>query len=235
MLHPKKSLLALFGITARDERVKRLTELVPCEQCSLPSCRYRRTPYAKALPQIEGMFQQQPTGDSADSMNPDSLLERKAPYSINSRALHKWMRERLQMTYLADGSIKALFRYSGTTCSNLGQPLEFDYSVTLGPAEEGYPIRNVACGPAPNDQGFRSMCEYIDNAEALMNSIAGEKPQIGLPLEEVFAWPREFTPSGCYCKRESRDYKWGLVFEVLHYSLAYHESKTKPHTQTHDV
>lgn len=42
-LRPKKSLLAVFGLTRRSSRVRRLTDVVPCENCSLPDCQYRRT------------------------------------------------------------------------------------------------------------------------------------------------------------------------------------------------
>src|SRR5205085_1475641 len=45
MLWPKKSLLAVFGVTPYAERVRPLSELVPCEGCSLKGCRYRRAPY----------------------------------------------------------------------------------------------------------------------------------------------------------------------------------------------
>lgn len=44
-LRPKKSQLAVFGLTRHTERVRRLTGLVPCEECSLSSCRYRRARY----------------------------------------------------------------------------------------------------------------------------------------------------------------------------------------------
>ena len=184
----------------------------------------------KPLPHVEGMFRPRGTGDPADR---EGSLPRKAPYTINQKALRKWMNERLHLMHLSDGSVDARFRYSGTTCSNLGQPLEFDYAVTLGPAAEGYPIRRAACGPAPEDDGYKAMCEFIDNGDALMKSLATEAPLIGMPLDEVFAWTREFSPSGCYCKKESRDYKWGLVFEVLHYSLTALE--TQPHKQSSNV
>ena len=48
MLRPKKSLLAVFGVTRHVERVQRLTELVPCENCSFLPCQYRRSPYRRA-------------------------------------------------------------------------------------------------------------------------------------------------------------------------------------------
>jgi hypothetical protein len=41
-LKPKKSLLAVFGLTRQSEGVRRLTEVVACESCSLARCQYRR-------------------------------------------------------------------------------------------------------------------------------------------------------------------------------------------------
>src|SRR5262245_13646273 len=53
MLRPKKSLLALFGITRHIDKVRHFRSLVPCENCSLRVCQYRRAPYKHSLPQIE--------------------------------------------------------------------------------------------------------------------------------------------------------------------------------------
>jgi hypothetical protein len=53
MLKPKKSLLAVFGITAQVDKVRKLTELIPCESCSMKSCQYRRVPYKYSRTQIE--------------------------------------------------------------------------------------------------------------------------------------------------------------------------------------
>lgn len=53
MLKPKKSLLAVFGLTRELEKVKNLMKLIPCETCSLRSCRYRRVPFRKHRLQIE--------------------------------------------------------------------------------------------------------------------------------------------------------------------------------------
>jgi hypothetical protein len=46
MLRPKKSQLAVVGLTRDLEKARRFAGLIPCENCSLPNCRYRRTPYA---------------------------------------------------------------------------------------------------------------------------------------------------------------------------------------------
>ena len=47
MLRPKKSLLAVFGVTSLVDRVRPLTELSPCENCSFAPCQYRRAPYRR--------------------------------------------------------------------------------------------------------------------------------------------------------------------------------------------
>lgn len=41
-LRPKKSQLAVFGVTQNTDNVQRLTDMVACESCSLPACQYRR-------------------------------------------------------------------------------------------------------------------------------------------------------------------------------------------------
>lgn len=49
-LRPKKALLAVFGVTRHRDRAPSLAGLVPCENCSLPACQYRRVPYRRARP-----------------------------------------------------------------------------------------------------------------------------------------------------------------------------------------
>ncbi len=190
-LRPKKSLLAVFGLTRHTERLRRLTELVPCQTCSFHPCEYRRAPYQRAL-----------------------------SYTVNRKALRKWAAERLSLARCPDGSIEALFRYEGTTCTNMGRPLEFHYRVKLGPADGGYEIREQRCTPAPGDTGHTFMCAYLDGREQLMSAIANEKPLLGRRLSEVMSWQRQAGVAGCYCDPGSREHKWGLVLETIHYALA---------------
>jgi hypothetical protein len=190
-LRPKKSLLAVFGLTRHIDRVQRLTELQPCENCSFTPCAYRRAPFR---------------GD------------RPARYSVNLKALRRWAAERLRLEPRPGGHTLATFRYDGTTCCNMGRPLAFDYKVLLGPQEHGYPICEQSCAPAPGDNGYTAMCEYIANPEAVMSAIAREKPLCG-KLDDILSWTRPATPSGCYCDAAARDHKWGLVLETIHYKL----------------
>ncbi|MFL6279488.1 MAG: hypothetical protein ACJ731_05210, partial [Vicinamibacterales bacterium] len=213
MLRPKKSLLSLFGVTHYTDRVRRLTELSPCENCSFAPCQYRRMPYRRS----------RRSGISELPLNPVepiAPLTAQANYSVSVKALQRWSRERLSLTTRDDGQITAVFRYEGTTCTNMGRPLQFHYHVTLGSREDRYPILEQSCGPAPDDSGHTSMCRYISDGEQLMASLAVERPLHGQPLDDVIRWIRPNSPAGCYCEAESRQHKWGLVFETIHYALA---------------
>jgi hypothetical protein len=225
MLRPKKSLLALFGITRHLERVRNFKDLVPCENCALPGCQYRRKPCLHFLPQVEDVRRLQSGAPGEPKAALVSGLDHQARYSVNLRALRKWSEERLHLKILHDTSIEARFRYEGTTCSNLGHPLEFDYHVKIGTPEEGCRILEALCVPAPGDTGHTSQCEYLSNAAGLMRSIAGEKPLLGQPLDAVLIWPRAYSPSGCYCDADRRAHKWGLVLEVIHYALVQREKE----------
>ena len=219
MLRPKKSLLAVFGLTPRVERVQRLTSLVPCTNCSLPGCRYRRTPYRHPLRQLEAVHAA-PEDDGVEWVAGQAPLTRGARYSAAPEVLKRWAEQRLRIRVLDDGSVEARFRYDGTTCSNMGQPLAFDYRIRLASRDEGYTITDLRCAPAPGDTGHTFMCAYIEDAKGIMASIDGEKPLLGHPLDAVLRWERGRGPAGCYCAATSREHKWGLVLETLHYALA---------------
>jgi hypothetical protein len=225
MLRPKKSLLAVAGLTRHLDIARSCAKLVPCENCSLPGCQYRRAPYAHFPPQMEAVGPLQP-GSSGDSSLPDTGapgLNHHANYSLNGKALRKWSQERLQLSSLPDGSVEARFRYEGTTCSNLGRPLEFDYLVLLTPRDDRYKIVAASCLPAPGDTGHTCQCEYLKDAASFVRAIAEEKPLLGRPLNDVLAWERAFSPSGCFCDADRRAHKWGLVLEVIHYALVQRE------------
>ena len=212
MLRPRKALLAVFGLTRHTERLRRLTGLVPCESCSFGPCQYRRAPYRR---------NPQPTGEQFQV--PLARLDQNAAYSINRKALKRWSAERLSMCEAQDGSIDVVFRYDGTTCTNMGWPLQFLYNVKLGPRVEGYPILEQRCSPASGDTGHTRMCQYLENPSRLMAAIDHEKPLSGKHLEEALAWHPESNSAGCFCTQTSRDHKWKLVFETIHYALAQQE------------
>jgi hypothetical protein len=220
MLRPKKSLLALIGLTRHREMADRYAKLTPCQSCHLPACQYRRAPRIRALPQLESIHRHHVSVAEETSVPARSALSKNANYSVNARALKKWSEERLRLHILPDGRVEAHFHYEGTTCSNLGRALEFDYHVKLGTARDHYRILETNCTPSPTDTDHTQQCEYLKNAGPLMANIATEKPLLGRPLDEVLTWVRTPNPSGCYCDLERRNHKWGLVFEVIHFALA---------------
>ncbi len=198
-LRPKKSLLAVFGLTA-EQGLPQAIQVVPCENCSFGPCAFRRAPYRHQ--RIEPQ------------------------YAVNIKALKRWAAERLKFEPAGDGALDARFLYEGTTCTNLGRPLTFEYRVRLGPREAHYPILEQSCAPSPADTGHRHMCQYQTNPEHLMAAIRDEKPLAGRPLEDVLAWRRPFNGAGCYCDPDSRRHKWGLVLETIHYALSRRDHPT---------
>jgi hypothetical protein len=227
MLNPKKSMLAVFGITKETARVKNLRELIPCENCSLEACNYRRVPFKYSRAQIEDVSRMQPVANNIpyEAQNRHTTLNLNANYKVNPKTLQKWANERLKIHFLEDESVEAGFKYEGTTCSNMGHKLEFDYTIKLSPSSEGYRIIELNCRPAADDNGHTYMCEYLQDSETLMSNIENEKPLLNKNLNEILEWKRPFNPEGCYCNSDSREHKWGLVLEVLHYKLAQIENK----------
>lgn len=100
----------------------------------------------------------------------------------------------------------------------MGRPVEFDYYVKLGLSDARYKIIDAHCAPAAGNTGHAFMCQYFEDADSLMKAIGNDKPLLGRPLKGVLTW-RRATHSGCYCGVANREYKWGIVLEVLHYAL----------------
>jgi hypothetical protein len=67
------------------------------------------------------------------------------------------------------------------------------------------------------------MCQFIENPEGLMSALDLEKPLRGERLNAVLSWQRKPSAAGCYCEASSREHKWGLVLETIHYALAQKE------------
>jgi hypothetical protein len=67
------------------------------------------------------------------------------------------------------------------------------------------------------------MCKYVENPARLMAAIDADKPLGGERLNAVLSWQRIASAAGCYCESSSRDHKWGMVLETIHYALAQQE------------
>lgn len=221
MLQPKKSLLGIIGVTRETAKAKALQGLSPCERCSLTNCDYRRMPYL--FETYDAAMNEDEAPDPAATGGPGDEngygLDTKIRYGTNSRALRKWSEERLSLRQLSDGSVEAVFRYDGSTCSNMGYPLKFNYTIKVGPPESGSRILEALCEPAPGDVGHSKMCEYLKRGERFMEEIQRDAPLLGEPLDAIRDWNLPSSYAGCYCEAEARYHKWRIAYEVIHYTL----------------
>ena len=175
-------------------------------------------PIAPASAQLRRLTDMQP----CDNCRLPGCQYRRLNYTVNAKALRKWAGERLKLHPTDDGGVEARFRYDGTTCTNMGRALAFDYRVKLGPRKEGFLIEQQECAPAAGNSGYQSMCRYLEQGEKLLTTIADERAELGSTLAEAVGRRRPAAAAGCYCEPASRDHKWGLVLQTLHYAL--HES-----------
>jgi hypothetical protein len=160
---------------------------------------------------------------ASQPVNAVAPLDLAANYSVNPKALARWAHERLVLNRCDNGAIEARFRYDGTTCTNMGRPLAFEYTVRLAGRDQKYAIESGRCVPAAGDDGHRHMCRYLEDGDRLLATIAAELPLAGARIDDVLAWNRPVCAAGCYCDADSRQHKWGLVLETLHFALAQRE------------
>ncbi len=138
-------------------------------------------------------------------------------YLFPQNLLAAWARQRLQLQQLGDG-VCAEFRWAGTTCTEPAKPLEFLFEVFLDRTQDGYLIRSSRCCRPDGKGGWRRMCSSQTEPD-FIGTVEGESPFEGRLLEETLAWRPEVHPAGCLCSRTSRDHKWQIVFQSIHYAL----------------
>lgn len=223
MLRPKKSLLAVCGLAPSQPRAPAAPVPTPCENCAFSPCSFRRAPYRLAVGPVSdrtpGQSQAGPTAGPALVAPAPGPLTPAARYTTSTRALRKWAEERVRLRRRGDHTVEAVFRFDGTTCSNQGRPLAFDYRVSLSGPEQGYHILEADCVPAAGDEGYQFTCAYLADSDRHMLDLATRNPLLGQPLDAILTWSRASAPSGCHCTADSRLHKWGLALEAIHYAL----------------
>ena len=217
MLKPKKSLIGLFGITQKENIAPEANTLIPCEQCSLGNCAFRRKEYIMPIYTIEGVRVSPEVFDVVPEVVLPLTLDAK--YAYGNKPLKKWLRNHLTIEHKSDGSIDALFQFEGSTCSNAGVEIKFDYKIHLSPAQDGFLIHEMHCSPTKGDDGHTFQCLYVTKGEDFTKEIEEYKPLLGQPLDDVLSWAPDIVPTGCLCGVESRNHKWKIVLQTLHYGL----------------
>lgn len=217
-LRPKKSQLALFGLSRQLDLVRHLPDLVPCTRCSFSPCQYRRAPFVRHADSCSELPIQVNSTANANNVSP-SPAPAQPVWTVNPKALARWADQRLSISFDPESTTQATFLLEGTTCSNLGKPLLFEYHVKLGASREGFPILEQKCVPSPSDTGLKSMCLYLTNEPAFTTALEEERPLLGQPLHHVLSWKRSTSGANCHCERASRDRMWGIVLETIYYDL----------------
>ncbi len=155
---------------------------------------------------------------------PTSVARPSASYDFPEKALIKWRDGRLKVVGQPNNELLATFRLDGSTCTNMGTPLAFDYIIRLKREEQGgHRILSSSCEPAEGHVGYQSMCAYLDKPDRFMAQLRAHQPLEGQPLSKALTWQTPTSPAGCLCTRASQDHKWRIVLQTLHFALEEHE------------
>ena len=202
MLSPEHSQLALFGLGPAEVVQALESSAIPCARCSMNPCSHRRTPLA------------------ADAPMPDVVaLDADTPsrYAYPDKALRRWSRELLMVDSCGDQSVEATFRPDCKTCSNMGVPFGFVYSIKLGLRRDGYPIRKLSCRPSDSD--YQCMCSCLEDPDGFPQAMISAPGFTGQTLSQILEWNPLVEPAGCLCRQPSRDHKWKIALQTVHYKL----------------
>jgi hypothetical protein len=145
---------------------------------------------------------------TSSSLNPS--------YSISPRALQRWSDERLHIQRRPDGGTVYSFLLSGSTCNNMGMPIEVEMIVTT---DADGRIESARSYPSANDRGCHLMCAANGNATSFFTETGECSDVIGQTIEQAAFREWDVEPSGCFCTAGNRRHKWRNVFQTLHYAM----------------
>ena len=139
-------------------------------------------------------------------------------YAIPDASLARWARERLHQERRTDGSVVYSFTLSGSTCTNMGRPLEVVMTVLV---DANGRIQQATSTPAAHDTGCSAMCGALGNGRMFLAQSGHADEAIGLTLEQAAF--RNWLPeiSGCFCSDGNRRHKWRNVFQAIHYAVTH--------------
>jgi hypothetical protein len=141
-------------------------------------------------------------------------------YAFPEKTLALWRDKRLTLTPISEDELHAKFCMEGSTCNNMGVPLEFDFHIVLNrESTRAYRITAASCEPAANHQGYREMCAFLDKSDGFMAQLRSHRPMIGELLKDALKWNPQVSPAGCLCTRANQDHKWRIVLQTIHYTL----------------
>jgi hypothetical protein len=150
------------------------------------------------------------------SLTVGSAIQQTRRYAVAEKALRRWARERLRRENRSDGGVVYSFALSGSTCNNMGRPIEVTMTVAVGPDAL---IESTSAAPAENDNGCDAMCAAAGAGRDFLAGVGACDEAIGLTLEQAASRDWQESPSGCFCTPANRRHKWRNVFQALHYAM----------------
>ncbi len=221
MLRPRKSQLAMFGLTRHGDLLARQPDLCPCVDCSLSPCAYRRMPQRISEPKprkkkssTAGTPAPQQTGTVAPGPSPGADA-----YGYPQKALERWSRDCLTLESLRDGGLRARFQYSGSTCGGAGADIIFEFEVKLGSPSDAHRILEASCAAPIGDERYKRACAYVVDPAALAKRMRDFQPLVGQPLDDVLTWDPDLKMSGCMCSSLDQAHKWRVALQAIHFGI----------------
>jgi hypothetical protein len=137
-------------------------------------------------------------------------------YAIAEKALRRWAAERLQQRRRQDGATVYSFAMSGSTCNNMGVPLEAVMTVMV---DADGRIRSATSSPSQSDNGCDAMCAAGCDGRRFLADVGTCNEVLGLTLHEAAFRDWQTEPSGCFCTAGNRRHKWKNVFQTIHFAI----------------
>jgi hypothetical protein len=145
-------------------------------------------------------------------------ISERTPYAVAEKALRRWVKERLRQEQGEDGGTVYSFSLSGSTCNNMGRPLEVVMTVAL---DADGRVRAASARPADADTGCDAMCAAQGDGRRFFANAGDCDEAVGLTLHEAAFREWRAEPSGCFCTAGNRRHKWRNVFQALHYAATH--------------
>ena len=148
-----------------------------------------------------------------------SAERRTRRYSVSLKALQRWSQERLTLDQRDDGTRRRGVPLRRHDVHQHGPAAAVSLSCEAGAARGRLSdSRAVVRARRRATRATRSMCRYISDREQLMASIAASGRCSASRSTTWCGGRGPPSPAGCYCEAESRQHKWGLVLETIHYA-----------------
>lgn len=199
-------MLAIFGLTRHTDLTRRLTNLIPRNNCSHPNCTYRKAPYQMPEHRFKIDSARQAGKNEKAKAGPEinSPLTRKGEYACDRSALKHWGDERMKVTSRRTDPFPPASHSPAAPAVTWATRWRLIFLVNLSPATDSYKIIDSGCVPVEGHEGYKKMCSYIEKGDGHLALIQREGPELDRPLDDILKWnPRQSQPQVADCATDT--------------------------------